>query len=259
MKMSANSQQAVERHAAAGRRAADHRRQRARRAADHDVLRRRALQPHRVDDDVEEDREGEQRRRQRDWRRPRASAPTAAHSVRPKPSASLRRDRARRHRRAAACAPCSASMSASHHMLSAPEAPAPTAMASSAAKPTTGLSEPGAISMPASAVSTTSDITRGFRSEKNSRGPARIFDDRRRGVLSDFRFAKLMNPGFSARREPAAFTRRGGANLSVLGAGDVRQRLVLVERRRRRQRPLQRVAPAPQGLSPATRFAGNAS
>ena len=47
------------------------------------------------------------------------------------------------------------------------------AMAASEAKPTSGCVWPGAISMPASAVSTTSDITRGFSSEKNSRGPAR--------------------------------------------------------------------------------------
>ena len=59
-----------------------------------------------------------------------------------------------------------ASMSASYHMLSAPEAPAPTAIASSAAKPITGWGGCGAISMPASAVSTTSDITRGFRSAR---------------------------------------------------------------------------------------------
>ena len=44
------------------RRPADHRRKRAGGAADDDVLRRPSLQPHRVHDDVEEDREGEQRR-----------------------------------------------------------------------------------------------------------------------------------------------------------------------------------------------------
>ena len=41
------------------------------------------------------------------------------------------------------------------------------------AKPTSGCVWPGAMAMPASAVSTTSDITRGFISEKNSRGPLR--------------------------------------------------------------------------------------
>ena len=39
----------------------DHRREGARRTADHDVLRRQALQPHGVDDDVEENREGQER------------------------------------------------------------------------------------------------------------------------------------------------------------------------------------------------------
>ena len=57
-------------------------------------------------------------------------------------------------------------------MFSAPAAPAPMEMASSEAKPTTGCTEPGAISMPARAVSTTSVMTRGLRSEKNSFGPA---------------------------------------------------------------------------------------
>ena len=51
-------------------------------------------------------------------------------------------------------------------MLRQPEAPAPTAMASSAAKPSTGLTGTGAITMPTSAVKTTSDITRGFSSAK---------------------------------------------------------------------------------------------
>ncbi len=55
-----------------------------------------------------------------------------------------------------------ASTSASNHMLSAPAAPAPTAMQSSAAKPSTGCRCPGATIRPTSAVNTTSDITRGF-------------------------------------------------------------------------------------------------
>ncbi len=57
-----------------------------------------------------------------------------------------------------------ASISASYHMLSAPEAPAPTAMASSEAKPTTGLTGWGAIRRPVSAVKMTSDMTRGLSS-----------------------------------------------------------------------------------------------
>ena len=44
------------------RRPANHRRKRAGGTADDDVLRRAPLQPYRIDDDVEEDREGEQRR-----------------------------------------------------------------------------------------------------------------------------------------------------------------------------------------------------
>ncbi len=57
-----------------------------------------------------------------------------------------------------------ASTSASYHMFSAPEAPAPTAMQSSAVKPVSGWIEPGATARPTSAVNTTSDITRGFSS-----------------------------------------------------------------------------------------------
>ena len=61
-----------------------------------------------------------------------------------------------------------ASMSASYHMLSAPDAPAPTAMHSSAIAPSTGCNPPGAATMPTSAVNTTSDITRGFISAQKS-------------------------------------------------------------------------------------------
>ena len=55
-----------------------------------------------------------------------------------------------------------ASISASYHMLSAPEAPAPTATATSATKPSQGWMPPGAATMPTRAVKRTSDITRGF-------------------------------------------------------------------------------------------------
>ena len=49
----------------AGRRdPADQRRKRAGRPADHDILRRPRLQPHGVDQHVEQDRDGEQHRRQ---------------------------------------------------------------------------------------------------------------------------------------------------------------------------------------------------
>ena len=53
-------------------------------------------------------------------------------------------------------------------MLSAPEAPAPSAMQSSAVNATIGCTWPGATTMPASPVNTTSDITRGFSSAKKS-------------------------------------------------------------------------------------------
>src|SRR6478752_9028760 len=59
-----------------------------------------------------------------------------------------------------------ASTSASYHILSAPAAPAPTAMQSNAVNAVTGCSEPGATASPTSAVKTTSDITRGFISAK---------------------------------------------------------------------------------------------
>ena len=59
-----------------------------------------------------------------------------------------------------------ASMSRSYHMLSAPDAPAPTAMHSSAVNAITGCMCPGAMTMPTSAVKITSDITRGFSSAR---------------------------------------------------------------------------------------------
>ncbi len=58
----------------------------------------------------------------------------------------------------------SASMSLSHHMLSAPAAPAPTAMQMTAARPITGCTRTGAQTSPTTAVKTTRRITRGFRS-----------------------------------------------------------------------------------------------
>ncbi len=49
-------------------------------------------------------------------------------------------------------------------MLSAPEAPAPTAMQRIEVNASTGWTWPGAITRPTSAVKITSDITRGFSS-----------------------------------------------------------------------------------------------
>ena len=59
-----------------------------------------------------------------------------------------------------------ASISASYHMFSAPEAPAPTAIQRMAIRPRTGWIWPGASTRPAKAVKTTSDITRGFNNSK---------------------------------------------------------------------------------------------
>ena len=98
----------------------------------------RALQPHRVDDDVEEDGEGEQRRgepvRGEAEDRDREGGEHDAEGERlgaarcgPPGSAALRVRRIR------------PSMSASYHMLSAPDAPAPTAIARSAIAASTGL------------------------------------------------------------------------------------------------------------------------
>ena len=53
-------------------------------------------------------------------------------------------------------------------MLSAPLAPAASAMQSSAVKAVSGWTWPGATMIPASPVNTTSDITRGFSSAKKS-------------------------------------------------------------------------------------------
>ena len=57
-----------------------------------------------------------------------------------------------------------ASMSASYHMLSAPEAPAPTAMQRSAVNAEHRMHVARRDQQPTSAVNTTSDITRGFSS-----------------------------------------------------------------------------------------------
>ena len=115
---------------------ADHRRKRTGGAADDDVLRRLPLQPHRVHDDVEEDREGEQRGRLTLIARARtATAPHARTS--PNASASAREILPRGIGRLAVRA-ITASMSASYHMLSTPAAPAPAAMARIAMDPSSG-------------------------------------------------------------------------------------------------------------------------
>jgi len=60
----------------------------------------------------------------------------------------------------------SRSMSASYHMLSAPDAPAPMAMDRIAMTAVNGLTVTGAATRPTKAVKTTSDMTRGFSSAK---------------------------------------------------------------------------------------------
>src|SRR3546814_3379922 len=62
-----------------------------------------------------------------------------------------------------------ASSPASYHWLSAPDAPAPSAIARIDAKASTGCTSPGAASSPHSAVNTTSDMTRGLVSANRSR------------------------------------------------------------------------------------------
>src|ERR1700754_1054494 len=61
-----------------------------------------------------------------------------------------------------------ASISASYHMLSTPAAPAPAAMARTAASVVSGSSRTGALLNPTSAVKTASIITRGFVSATKS-------------------------------------------------------------------------------------------
>ena len=61
-----------------------------------------------------------------------------------------------------------ASMSASHHMLRQPEAPAPTAIISSEIAAITGFTVASETTMPTRAVKITSTITRGFSRAKKS-------------------------------------------------------------------------------------------
>ena len=56
-----------------------------------------------------------------------------------------------------------ASISASNHMLMAPDAPAPSAIVETAISAESGSMDPGATNMPTRPVKTTSDMTRGFR------------------------------------------------------------------------------------------------
>src|SRR4029077_9879602 len=122
-----------------------------------------------------------------------------------------------------------ASMSASYHMLSAPEAPAPTAMHRMAMLARTGLSDPGSSIMPVNAVNTTNDITRGFIRAKKS------------ATLAPTRFAgRVLLRGMpsSAMSLQSGGARRDASVMRTLL--QAWQALVGMECRWRRQRPLQR-------------------
>ena len=105
MKMMAKSTRLEQADRTGRRRVGDDGRQRACGAADDDVLRRRALQPHRVDDGIEEDREGEQGGRQpvrheaerRSRTRRRAAARSRAPRRAPTRPAGTGRERVRAH------------------------------------------------------------------------------------------------------------------------------------------------------------------
>ena len=156
-----------------GHRPADQRRKGARGAADNDVLWRLPLQPHRVHDDVEEDRESKQRQLPPTLATSKSvtTAPPARAS--PNASASVRETLPRGIGRPAVRV-ITASMSASYHMLRTPAAPAPTAMAIIATNFKRGSTRLGAIVIPTSAVKTASAITRGFISvTKHSKRAAR--------------------------------------------------------------------------------------
>src|SRR5437879_1084876 len=146
-----------------------------------------------------------------------------------------------------------ASMSASYHMLSAPDAPAPTAMQRIATAARNGCSAWPAQTKPVRAVNTTSDITRGFMSCTKScqRAGAAV---ERAGDMAIGRYSKMIEG-----REPVpplSRRRRGRGNAPLYGRGgggagrprpplvdvglDHRQLAELVERRRRWQGPLKR-------------------
>src|SRR5262245_52871199 len=122
-----------------------------------------------------------------------------------------------------------ASMSASYHMLSAPEAPAPIAMQRMAMLARTGLRCPGASIMPVKAVNTTNDITRGFiRAMKSATlAPTRFAG---RVLLKGMPISAMSLQSDGARTEASVLRR--------LLQG--RQALVGVECRRGWQRPLER-------------------
>ena len=139
----------------------DHGRQRSGGAADDDVLSRGPLQPRRVHDNIKEDGAGQQcgcceiRRQSREPTL--RSRPERVQRQAPRTGRFCPRGIGR-----IAVRVMTASISASYHMLSTPAAPAPAAMARTAARVVSGSSRPGALLNPTSAVKTASIITRGF-------------------------------------------------------------------------------------------------
>ena len=109
----------------------------------------RALQPHRVDEEIEGDGDGEQRAGGPVERTPSVRIENTDSTV-PKLRASSAVSRPRGMGRGRPCGPCARRYLASYHMYSAPAAPAPMAMASSAMAPSTGWIAPGAATMPVS-------------------------------------------------------------------------------------------------------------
>ena len=165
-------QQQRQRRDLAGRRdPADQRRKRSCRAADDDVLRRCAASATRCRSGRRRGSRRQAARPPANWSqgpsaapkkrqgRPRSEAPTGAPSGPPAAGA---------WRCAASCA----SISASYHWLSAPQAPAPSAMQRIAVKPSTSGGSTGATSKPHRPVKTTRLITRGLVSATKSRQSA---------------------------------------------------------------------------------------
>ena len=140
---------------------ADHRREGAGGAADDDVLRRPPLQPHRVDEDVEGDGEGQQRAGHPVDEHARASATEPIASMMPKVSASSGVTRPRGMGRLAVRCMQRVDVGVVPHVERAGGAGA-DGDAEERDDGEHGMQLPGASTCPTSAVNTTSDITRGF-------------------------------------------------------------------------------------------------
>ncbi|SJM34096.1 hypothetical protein BQ8482_380279 [Mesorhizobium delmotii] len=105
-----------------------------------------------------------------------------------------------------------ASISASYHMLSAPAAPAPTAIAPIAITAMTGFIAPGATIRPTKAVKTASAMTRGFRSAKKSLTvaseiwiPVSLRPLSRADISGDHRWGQAIWPAHQPAEEPGYF------------------------------------------------------